>query len=100
MSTAKYEIINHGIDYPCYWQGQGVWGFGPRFFECSITGVGNSAREAYDDAVEGIASMVSEKSFGALRLPNRPRGIRVKDCVLAHEEEGGAQWYVSILYNP
>jgi len=93
--TARYQIINHGPDYPCYWQGQGV-SYTP--FGSVSTGIGDNARDAYDDAVESIATAVGEGEFRALRLPKRPRGIRQRDRVSKGAARAGAFWYVSILY--
>ena len=48
----EYEIINHGVDYSCYFQGCGVY-FSD--FEDVATGIGDSEKDALDDALDLLA---------------------------------------------
>ncbi len=94
----KYEIINHGWEHAQYFQGQGT---ASTDYEHAVTGCGDNAREAYNDAVEQVYQGHSEKEVNFLKLPRRPRGIRVRDRVparIANQEENECWWYVSILY--
>lgn len=50
----SFEVINHGIDYPDYFQGCGV---SCTEFEDVATGIGNTEAEAFDDALESLAQM-------------------------------------------
>lgn len=86
-----FEIINHGYDHAQYFQGCGI-ALTP--FEDVATGVGYSASEAYEDAVESLAL-----DWDVSALPKRPRGIRKADHVpakLFREEDNEFNWYVSI----
>lgn len=80
---AEYEIIDHGEDHPQYFQGCGV-SF-TRFDAC-YTGVGENAKEAYEDAADQVAS---SGEWNADTLPTRPRGIRKDACVNHKSHESG-----------
>lgn len=85
-----YEIINHGADHSQYFQGCGV---SHTSFEHVATGVSVNAKEAYEDAIEGIAQM----GYDVSTLPTRPRGIRQTDAVRDSEEtDNEVHYYVSI----
>lgn len=49
---AQYEVIDHGFDGEQYFQGCGV---AYTEFSYVATGIGETAREAFDDALEGLA---------------------------------------------
>jgi hypothetical protein len=53
MRVTEFDVINHGIDYPDYFQGCGVSFTG---FDDVVTGYGSSEAEAFDDALEQLAS--------------------------------------------
>ncbi len=89
----KYEIIDHGVDHSQYFQGCGC-AF-TEFTNC-YTGVGNNAKEAYEDAVGMIYSVEGEKA-DRLKLSKRPRGINAKNKVPAGANEE-MYYYVSIRY--
>lgn len=91
---SKYEIIDHGYMYPDYFQGCGT---AFTDFDSCVTGCGNSAKEAYEDAVELVYQSEDSKVAERLHLPKRPRGIRLSDKVPARYEE--SYWYVSIRYS-
>jgi hypothetical protein len=88
----RFEIVNHGPDYPDYFQGCGV-AFTP--FDNVVTGIGNTAKEAYFDALD---SMAQQDSKSAERMPNKPHGIRESDSV-PHSMGPDAYWYVSIRWS-
>jgi hypothetical protein len=96
----KYEIINHGYMRPDYFQG---WGTAYTDFDYAVTGCGNNAKEAYNDAVEQIYRIHIDGTYEmkrvveALKLPTRPKGIRAKDKV--PESDSESYWYVGIRYN-
>jgi hypothetical protein len=78
-----YEIDNMGQDHAQYFQGAGIaftdW------HDVSV-GVGSDAKEAYEDAVEALASA----GWDVDRLPTRPRGIRRDDRI---PPDAGEEWY-------
>lgn len=51
-SILEYEVVDHGVDYPSYFQGCGV-SFTP--FDVCYTGIGDSPAEALDDALDQAA---------------------------------------------
>lgn len=53
-TIVEFEVINHGIDYPDYFQGCGT---AFTEFEDVSTGCGNTEAEAFDDALESLAQM-------------------------------------------
>ena len=87
----SFEIINHGYDHAQYFQGCGI-SFTP--FEDVATGLGYSAADAYEDAIEGLTW-----DWDTSSLPRRPRGIRKADHVpskIWKDEENEIYWHVSI----
>ena len=94
MKYTEHEILNHGYDHSQYFQGCGTGSH----FEHVVTGCGNNAKEAYEDAVEQVHCSVIDVE---VKLPERPRGIRKKDSVPAKycKEESEIYYYVSIRFN-
>lgn len=94
--VTAFEIVNHGYEHAQYFQGCGV-AF-TRFQHC-VTGAGDNAKEAFEDACEQIA--MAHDSEAAQSLPDRPAGIRVRDHVPAdcRGEDSEIYWYVSIRYS-
>ena len=88
----KYEIVNHGWEHSQYFQGCGT-SFSD--FDNVVTGCGVNAVEAYADAVEQV--YMNYDDADKLKLPKRPKGIRVRDKVPANYDED-FYWYVSIRY--
>lgn len=82
-----FEIINHGPEHEQYFQGCGV-SF-TKFDEC-YTGYGWNAKDAYEDALEGMA----QADIDIDSMPKRPKGIRRGDKVSAKSED--VYWYVSV----
>lgn len=89
----KFEIINHGADHQ-YFQGCGT-----TFteFDYVVTGAGDDAVEAYEDAVDQVYQMLGDKA-NKLHLPKRPRGYDItrRHRVPANREDW--YWYVSIRF--
>ncbi len=81
MKLIQYEIINHGMEHSQYFRGYGV--SGTRYTHV-WTGIGDSAKEAYSDALD---QMAMEDQQAALMMPTRPSGIRVRPKVPAHWED-------------
>lgn len=47
-----YQIINHGIEHPDYFQGCGV---SFTEYDFCVTGIGGNERDAFEDALEQLA---------------------------------------------
>ena len=88
MKVIEYEIINHGMEHSQYFQGYGV--YGTRFTHV-WTGVGDSSKEAYNDALD---QMFMDDREAAEKMPTRPSGIRARPKV-PHDSED-VYFYVSI----
>jgi hypothetical protein len=58
-----YEIVDLGVDTPDYFQGFGV-SYTP--FEHCTYGIGDTAEEAYDDALESVAQCEGTERIMAL----------------------------------
>ena len=91
QKITEFEILNHGLYHCAEFQGCGV-----AFTDYTdvATGIGDNAREAYDDALEQLAC----GGWDVSSLPTRPRGINAKDRVPAsvHREMVEAHIYVSV----
>lgn len=115
MSTkliSKFEIIDHGIDHAQYFQGCGV--SYTEYDEC-ITGCGQDAKEAIEDALEsmaqnGVETDEIEKSdeYKAIeRAANKMPGYEPLVTVSAFVEKQGEEmtddcelyYYLSIRYS-
>ena len=88
MKLIEYEIIDHGMMYSDYFQGYGV--SGTRFTHI-WTGVGDSSKDAYNDALD---QMFMDDREAAEKMPTRPSGIRARPKV-PHDSED-VYFYVSI----
>ena len=88
MKLIEYEIIDHGMEHSQYFQGYGV--SGTRFTHI-WTGIGDSSKDAYNDALE---QMFMDDSEAAEKMPKRPSGIRTRPKVPAHWED--INYHVSI----
>ncbi len=90
MPTVKaFEIDGLGVDHDQYFQGAGIaftdWDY-------VAVGIGNNAKEAYEDAVELLS-----QTWDTDRLPTRPRGIRKSDSMTQEQiESDGLHYYVAI----
>jgi hypothetical protein len=90
MRVANFEIVNHGPEHPQYFQGQGV---AHTSFDYAFTGVGDNAKEAYEDAVDSAVQV----GFDPNDFPMNPRGIRRTDALTEDEREAEWVYYVSVL---
>ena len=100
----SYEIVRHGVEWSDYFQGCGV-SF-TEFDEVS-TGIGDTEKEAFDDAIEQIVNVFSldDGSLARLEWDAEHKEWDPRD---AHEasgadsEDSGEQdsplWHVSIRY--
>jgi hypothetical protein len=86
----SFEIDSLGVEWPDYFQG-----YGAGEYDRSVTGIGNNAAEAYDDALEQIAS----EGTNVDDMPKRPAGIRKSDSVPPGHGEESPYYYVGIRYN-
>ena len=88
----KIQIINHGIYNSSYFGGCGVCGTD---YDTAATGAGDSAKAAYEDAVDLLFySDIDRASLDKL-LPKRPRGIARRQSVPRRNSED-LYAYVSI----
>ena len=90
----KYKIIDHGYEHAQYFQGQGTSFTG---YDLAFTGIGNNAKEAYNDALDWVYSTPDIDPVSLNILPIRPYGIRLKDKIPARHLKDEIYWYVSIL---
>jgi hypothetical protein len=95
VAVRRYEIINHGPTHAQYFSGVSTV-FTP--YSSVVTGIGDNASEAYNDAVDQIYTLYGSKAE-VLRLPTHPRGIRASDR-LGKDEQANEEysWHVSILF--
>ena len=88
-----YQIKSQGPENGQYWQGYGTYSSAINAQDVA-TGIGDNAKESYEDALEQLAM----SGWGVDSLPKRPAGIRKSDRLNKEERENGeCFWYVSIL---
>lgn len=93
-----YRIDAIGIDLPDYFPGVGISGTP---WDAVAVGTGDNAKEAYQDAVEQLAT----DDWNVDKLPTRPYGINKQDSVDAYlrriKETSGEptdlQYYVAVF---
>lgn len=88
MKLIEYEIINHGMEHSQYFQGCGT---SFTRFTHVWTGIGDSSKEAYNDALD---QMFVDDSEAAEKMPTRPAGFTLRPRV-PHDSED-VYFYVSI----
>ncbi len=95
--TAHYEILNHGVQHNQYFTGCGTYG---TEFQEVVTGAGDNAVEAYNDALEAIASQHDSAAIDLLGLPACPKrhNITVR-CKVPASYSNEHYVYVGIRYN-
>ncbi len=88
MKIIEYEIINHGMEHSQYFQGCGT-----SFMDYTHvwTGVGDSSKEAYNDALD---QMAMDDEQAAVMMPTRPAGFTLRPKVPCDSED--IYFYVSI----
>jgi hypothetical protein len=95
MKTPRFEIIDHGPEHSQYFQGCGT-SYTP--YSSVVTGIGDNAKEAYEDCIDQIYQLYGSKAE-ALRLPKRPHGIRLSDHLSKEERDNEEYyWFVSIRF--
>lgn len=95
MHRPFFSIINHGPEHSQYFQGQGT-SYTP--YDNVVTGIGDTAHEAYTDCVEQVYQWFGSKAE-QLKLPKHPRGIRQSDRLSKEEMENEEyHWFVSIVF--
>ena len=92
--TAKYQIINHGMDHEQYFPGCGC---ACTPYDRCVTGCGESAAEAYQDALDCVYTDEGSKA-DSLDLPNKPRGLGITSRPVVPASAEDFHYYVSILY--
>jgi hypothetical protein len=88
----KIQIINRGICHCSYFDGCGVCG---TEYDTAVTGVGEDAKAAYEDAVDLLFYSDIEPARLDKLLPKRPRGITRRESVPLRDCED-VYAYVSI----
>lgn len=97
----SYRIVNHGIEHSQYFQGHGV-SF-TRYTDCA-TGIGNTAGDALDDALEQLCmsgTITSEEgdAIGASEdaaILYANQHTAHADCDPENHEECELYWHVSV----
>jgi len=87
----KYQIVDLGVEHPDYFTG-----FGTAFsgFSNSVYGIGDTAKEAYDDAVEQVYQV--DDNANKLKLPKSP-GFSGRTTKAERESE--FYYHVGIRWN-
>lgn len=113
----QFEVVNHGIDNPQYFQGCGVYGTEYQYVD---TGCGHSEASALDDALEQIAQATpdgfAERLEDAIleqygkpsedQIPWEEFGVEFNDDGDPIDDDGeltdypDLYFYISIRYNP
>ena len=86
----EYEIVNHGIDGEQYFQGCGV---ACTSFDDVATGIGNTEKEALEDAIDSLAQNDWEISD---ELENEVKQANSKDTLTEEQANGEMHYYVSV----
>ena len=86
----EFEIVNHGIDGEQYFQGCGVT-FTP--FDDVATGIGDTEKEALEDAIDLLAQNGWEIS---VELEEEVKKANNKNTLSEEESEGEMHYYVSV----
>lgn len=105
FNLTSYEIIRHGVDGSQYFQGCGTCFTD---FDFVQTGIGSTEKEAFDDALECIATSESftDGTFERIEKEVSESEIwderDVQDVIGASDEDmedSECYWHVSIRYN-
>ena len=88
MKLIECEIIDHGRMYSQYFQGCGT---SFTRFTHVWTGIGDSSKEAYNDALD---QMFMDDREASEKMPTRPSGTRARPKVPAHWDD--INWLVTI----
>lgn len=92
-----YQIIHHGIMLPDYFQGCGISGTD---YTHVATGIGQTAREAFDDACEQLAcDGIETDSIHFVGQRGRPltvAGYLKSQGIVQDENDDSSYFYVSV----
>ena len=95
ITITDYEIVDHGIEYPDYFQGCGT-----DEYEHVVSGVGDNPREALDDCIEMIAQSgdfdLTQLETGIEKMPAIPS---VLDTHASVEDDEWPYYYISVRWN-
>ena len=93
MSKPKFEIVDLGVHRPDYFQG-----FGTSYtaFECSTYGIGDTAEEAYQDALDSAAQF---SPWAAIDLAAMPEHCPFDGEVPDERDEEHVWYHVGIRWN-
>jgi len=97
-TVSDYSVREHGIMLPDYFQGQGTSYTG---FDDVATGIGETAEEAFEDALDQLAQNDWETS--TIPCPDYSKSPSVTDYLEKIGVEQDAEsadssyWYVSVL---
>jgi hypothetical protein len=88
--AAKYQVVDHGVESCQYFQGCGV---SSTEYDTCYTGIGDSAHEALEDALESAA----QSDWDVEGIPN----TLSKEVVVPEDETGETHYYITLrLKNP
>lgn len=85
-TPTTWEIINHGVDNSTYLNGVCSLGY-----DDAVTGTGNSAKEAFNDALEELA----EDGWAVDEIKNEEMDNRLKE--IENNSDHDLNCYVSVL---
>lgn len=86
----EYEIISHGIEHPDYFQGCGTSFTG---FDLCVTGIGDTEREALEDAIGQLAEMDFDTTCLDSKTDKYDAIIRASE---ENDTEDAPYWHVSV----
>lgn len=94
ITQPRYEIINLGVQHPDYFQG-----FGSSVeFDQATYGIGSTRYDAYKDACEQVAQMLTSAEFDTLQLPE-PQAVGPNTVISDEDDEAGCYWHVGIRFS-
>jgi hypothetical protein len=100
---SKWQVVRDGIDSPSYYQGCGV---ALTEYDNVVTGVGDTEREAFDDALEQLAmsealadGVVDALERTILADEHFSDESATEDIDDDDDRDELPQWYVSIRYS-
>lgn len=99
MNIPNYEIIRHGVEYSDYFQGCGT---SFTEFDHVQTGIGDTEKEAFEDALDCIASSHDIDESSMKRLEWDGEHVEWSKHPASNSEEDAQEtpfWHVSIRYN-
>ena len=105
----QYEVVDHGIEYPQYFQGCGT---SFTDYDWCVTGIGDDFNEALDDALENVSqvtpsdfkfadfdNLVVKENLRSKKESQLSSVSRIYTFELANDEEVDMYYHVSIRFN-